>query len=253
VLKAFMDDGGSGGDSPWYVLAGYVGTVDGWDSFDAQWDEVLSAHPRIEYFKSSEAESLRPDGQWKGVTPEQRDRKIDDLIEVIARCAHRAVYARMRQADYNELIKGRIPEMWDSPYYFLQTLVIGAAINIERIEGRDDEIAFVFDKDQRHEKNQKHVLQPLQKTHDGALVNITYEDDRKFLPLQAADLVAWQIRRFFCSSEPRRKHFDSSQRSLPMEPHGFILDRSRVRQMIQDMHEQMRAKAAEYAAYLRDV
>lgn len=27
MLRAFIDDSGSGGDSPWFVLAGYVGTV----------------------------------------------------------------------------------------------------------------------------------------------------------------------------------------------------------------------------------
>jgi hypothetical protein len=51
VLKAFIDDSGSGGDSPWYVLARYLGTVEGCDSFDAQWNEVLHRNPRVEYFK----------------------------------------------------------------------------------------------------------------------------------------------------------------------------------------------------------
>jgi len=27
ALKAFIDDSGSGGDSPWFVLAGYLGTA----------------------------------------------------------------------------------------------------------------------------------------------------------------------------------------------------------------------------------
>jgi hypothetical protein len=75
VLKAFVDDSGSGGDSTWYVLAGYVGTVEGWDSFDDQWRSVLQQEPSINYFKASEAESLRPDGQWAGITKQQRDSK----------------------------------------------------------------------------------------------------------------------------------------------------------------------------------
>jgi hypothetical protein len=109
VLKAFIDDSGSGGDSPWYVLAGYLGTLDGWNSFDDQWTEVLHQHPRIEYLKSSEAESLRSDGQWAGIGKDQRDAKLDALTDVIARCARRAVCARMRQRDYNDLVKGNIP------------------------------------------------------------------------------------------------------------------------------------------------
>ena len=35
MLKAFIDDSGSAGDSPWFVLAGYIGTVEEeWDRFD---------------------------------------------------------------------------------------------------------------------------------------------------------------------------------------------------------------------------
>jgi hypothetical protein len=88
VLKAFIDDSGSGGDSTWYVLAcacrlSSLGTVEGWDSFDSQWTTVLHADPYIEYFKASEAESLRPDGQCAGVNKKQRNPKIDAFIEVI--------------------------------------------------------------------------------------------------------------------------------------------------------------------------
>lgn len=239
MLKAFIDDSGSGGDSPWYVLAGYLGTVEGWHAFDDQWTDVLHQNPRIEYFKSSEAESLRGGGQWASVGKDQRDAKLDALIDVIARCARRAVCARMRQCDYNDFVKGEIPPAWDSPYYFLQTFVIGAAINIERIDGESESVEFVFDHDQKHEKRARKMLpalMPMQSMY-GSLVNVSYKADQDSPPLQAADLVAWQIRRFFSVKEPRRKHFDSAQRSLPKEPHTFVVDRVMVKAMITDMSE----------------
>jgi hypothetical protein len=249
VLKAFIDDSGSGGDSPWYVLAGYLGTVEGWDSFDDQWKEVLHAPPRIEYFKSREAESLRPDGQWAGVSKEQRNAKIDALIKVIGRCARRAVCARMKQRDYDKFVKGKIPEAWDSPYYFLSTFIVGAAINIERRDGDSESVDFVFDKDQTHEKGIKTlvpVLMPLQSLH-GSLVNITREDEKIFLPLQAADLVAWQIRRrFSVKNEPRRKHFYAAQKAPPKRAHTFVVTRDKTAKMISEM----RKKAAELASSL---
>jgi hypothetical protein len=249
VLKAFIDDSGSGGDSPWYVLAGYLGTVEGWDLFDDEWKEVLDKPPRIEYFKSSEAESLRPDGQWAGVSKEQRNAKIDALIQVIGRCTRRAVCARMRQHDYDKFVKGKIPAAWDSPYYFLSTFVVGAAINIERRDGDSESVDFVFDKDQTHEKGIKTLLpalMPLQSLH-GSLVNITREDEKIFLPLQAADLVAWQIRRHFSvNNEPRRKHFYAAQKAPPKRAHTFVVTRDKTAKMISEM----RKKAAELAASL---
>src|SRR5271166_3973486 len=83
AMRAFVDDSGSGGDSPWYVLAGYVGTVEAWDRFDTSWQAVLDGPPKLEYFKASEAESLRPNGQWRGITKEERNARIAALIKVI--------------------------------------------------------------------------------------------------------------------------------------------------------------------------
>lgn len=250
MLKAFIDDSGSGGDSLWYVLAGYIGTVDGWDSFDGEWTGVLHQNPRIEYFKSSEAESLRPDGQWAGISKEQRDEKIDALIEVIGRCARRAVYTRMRQSVYDELVKGNIPLAWDRPYYFLLPSVIGAAINIERIDGDSELVDFVFDSDQTHERGIELLLPflfPMQSLY-GSLVNVIRRDDKKFLPLQAADLLAWQVRRYFSASkeEPPRRHFNAARTAPPKEWHEFIMDRTMVASMI----DQIRKGAAKLAASL---
>jgi len=249
MLKAFIDDSGSGGDSEWYVLTGYLGTVDGWISFDEQWKQILSEHPQLEYFKSSEAESLRSDAQWANVTKEQRDGKIDRLIEVIGRCSRRAICARMRQRVYDELVKGQIPPAWDSPYYLLFPSVIGASINIERLDGGSDSVDFVFDSDKKHNKRLKRMLPSLlpMRSYYGSVVNVIYQDEKKCLPLQAADLLAWQIRRAFSvPHEPRRRHFDAARNSPPEEPHEFVMTRSMVKSMI----EELRERAAEMAPSL---
>ncbi|HEV8415085.1 MAG TPA: DUF3800 domain-containing protein [Bryobacteraceae bacterium] len=240
MLKAFIDDSGSGGDSTWYVLAGYLGTVDGWDSFDSLWAETLHADPYIEYFKGSEAESLRPDGQWAGISKQQRDAKIDALIKVIGQCARRSVCARLRQRDYDDLVKGNVPPMWDSPYYILFTTVVAACINIERLDGESDHVDFVFDSDQRHERQFSLMLPPVSRmqTLDGKLINAVRRDEKKFLPLQAADLLAWQTRRF-CepNNEPTRPHFLAARDCPPKKNELFIMDRAKLSDMVQDMRE----------------
>ena len=68
MLRAFVDDSGSGGDSKWFVLAGYVGTVQQWELFDAPWIAALHAFPPIEYFKASEA-AVHNRGAWKQIEP----------------------------------------------------------------------------------------------------------------------------------------------------------------------------------------
>jgi hypothetical protein len=247
MLRAFIDDSGSGGDSPWYVLAGYTGTVEGWGSFDAGWCSVLRAPPQIEYFKSSEAERLHSRSQWAGISEEQRNLKIDALIEVIGRCSRRSICARIRQRDYDQLVKGNIPPRWDSPYYFLLPAIVGAAINIERLDGGSEPVDFVFDSDQKHEKGSRQLLPALMpmRSYHGLLVNYTHRDEKDFLPLQAADLLAWQIRRFFSvTDEPRRKHFDSARLAPPAEPHSFVYTRDSVRWMISEIQNGAAERAA---------
>lgn len=247
VLKSFVDDSGSDGNSDWYVLAGYTGTVDGWDRFDDLWNEVLDDHPRIEYFKSSEAESLRPDGQWAGVTVDQRNRKIDRLIGVIKRCAHRSFCTRIKQKDYDAIVKGNIPEKWDSPYYILFVNAIAAAINIERIDGDWDEIDFVFDKDSQHQHRFDLILPRLNgmSSLDGRFVNAVRRDEKQFLPLQAADLLAWQTRRFLQhDGGPPRDHFYMARDCPPKRSELFIMDHLKLAWMVKALREH----AAEIAA-----
>jgi hypothetical protein len=102
IMKAFIDDSGSGGDSPWYVLAGYVGTVAAWDAFDGPWRDVLAGPPKLEYFKASEAERLGRDGsqgQWAAVSEDERNARINSFIGVIGKSATRAFHVRTRQQD----------------------------------------------------------------------------------------------------------------------------------------------------------
>ncbi len=240
MLRAYIDDSGSGGDSTWYVLAGYIGSEQGWSAFDAQWREVLNAPPRVGYFKASEAERLHPKGPWGGITRLQRDAKIDALIEVIARCARRAICVRLRQRHYDEVMKGRVPPSWDDPYYLLSSMAILSAIQVERIDGESDHIDFVFDHDQNHQRNFDLMLPPLAQARsaDARFGGAVRHDDKECLPLQAADLLAWQERRF-CepSNEPKRRHFEMGRDCPSKKAELFIIGRPELDKIVQEMQE----------------
>jgi hypothetical protein len=241
MLKAFLDDSGSDGDSRWFVLAGYVGTVEGWDRFDPVWRSVLHAPPRIEHFKATEAERRRD--QFDGFTIDQRDAKLDALIEVIHKCAERSICSRVRQKDYNEIVKGNIPRAWDSPYYFLFSFLIGHAVLTERFERVAEQTEFVFDSDERHDEPSRRLateLEPYSSFTEG-IAKVHYQSEKLFLPLQAADLLAWQIRRAFCvTEEPRRKQFDTARHSLSQPPIDSVLTRADLVGLM--VHARERAK-----------
>lgn len=245
ALRAFIDDSGSGGDSPWFVLAGYVGTVEAWDAFDEPWRAVLKGPPKLEYFKSSEAESLKC--EFTGIVKDERNQRIDSLIRIIGEHALRAMYVRVRQQDYNEVIKPYIPESWDNAYYFLFTGIISAATSVEKYAGTSRPIEFFFDTANRLEKPSKQLYGQVSDLPQfgNRVINIHYEDEKEFLPLQASDLVAWQIRRRFSVEEPHRPQFEGAL-NCPPEPYfSHTITRSELEDLGTAIEENAKTKWAQ--------
>lgn len=239
MLKAFVDDSGSGGDSPWYVLAGYVGTVEAWEAFDGAWNDVLKGPPKLEYFKASEAESLRCDGQWAGISKDERNARIESFIGVIRRFATRAFHVRTMQKDYNDLIKPYVPPDWDNAYFFLFIGFLSAATSIEKYAGSGRPIEFVFDS-----SDKKRIEKPSLKLYHqcahlpqfgGRVHDIHYEDEKIFLPLQAADLLAWQIRRRFSVQGDIRPHFEMAINAPAERPYEHIVSRDDLERYAETM------------------
>jgi Protein of unknown function (DUF3800) len=247
TMKAFIDDSGSGGDSPWFVLAGYLGTSDAWDKFDEPWRSVLDGPPRIEYFKSSQAESLRPDGQWQGINARERDQRIDSLIEVIGTHAMQPFCVRLQQKDYDEVIKPWVPPMWQNPYYFLFIAFLSSVTSTHKYLGGAEQIEFIFDSNDQVDEPSFRLYNQVSHLGQfaGRVKEIRYEDEKIFLPLQAADLIAWQVRRRHCVTEPHRKHFDAAIGCTPMPLFEHIISRDRLHDLGEAMdHNAMRTWAS---------
>ncbi len=160
-------------------------------------------------FTASEAESRK--GQLNGFTVAERDKKISSLVPAITGCNLRSVCTRVRQDHYNDIFKGKIPEKWDSSYYLLFSSLIGSTLMVHRSKGTVRPIEFVFDSDQRHGNRAYRLAQNFRP--NGAfegLLNVSHKDDEEFLPLQAADLFAWNVRRSLAHPhEARRDYHDA--------------------------------------------
>lgn len=240
MLKVFMDDSGSGGDSPWYVLAGYVGTVDSWIKFEGEWAALLSSPKAIEYFKASQAESRKD--QFDGFSIEERNAKLDGFVQIVNRYALQAVYVRTLQRHYDEVIKGKVPPEWDSPYYLLLTAFILSCTTAEKYLGQSRPMEFVLYSSQRFEKTAERfdaMLRPLPQV-NGRVANIAYRDEKEFLPLQAADLLAWQTRRFFCANEPERPQFHQALMA-ERRYHEHIISKPSLQEYLAEMQKNEQA------------
>jgi Protein of unknown function (DUF3800) len=232
LLKAFIDDSGSGGDSPWFVLAGYVGTAEAWDAFDKPWREVLDGPPKLEYFKHSEVYGY--DTQWGAISSkQQRQQRLDAFIDVVGKHASRSIYVRLKQKDYDEVIKPYVPPMWQNAYYFLFTGFLSAGTSTEKWSGENRKIEFFFDSNQDVEKPSRKLYSQVCDLpyFAGRVEGIHYKDEKLFLPLQAADLLAWEVRRRFSVEEPERPQFEKALNCPAEKPFIHTITREHLEEL----------------------
>jgi hypothetical protein len=151
----------------------------------------------------------------------------------------------MPQSDFDQIIKPYVPPQWDNPYYYLFPSFMAAASSLEKHGGRNRPIEFIFDSSERFEKPSLRLYHHLPSIHElfGNITNVHYEDEKLFLPLQAADLLAWQIRRRFCvTSEPPRPQFEKAINNPRLPPFLKALTREDLELLGQRMEDDAKQK-----------
>jgi hypothetical protein len=212
VAQGYIDDSGEP-SKDMFVLAGFVSDEERWERFSDLWHKTLRNPPAIRYLKMWEANSLKKEFlNWE---PKDRDRKIMQLVQVIRDHVAMRVSCAIKWADYNQVLRGRVqPRINDNPYFFLFYRTIANVIRFQIERNITEPVDFVFD---RHGKIGKRALE----WHDWTVKSRSpqlarffggppiFRDDTKVLPLQAADMLAWQIRRQL-SGDRRNTQEDSS-------------------------------------------
>jgi uncharacterized protein DUF3800 len=198
VLQAGLDDSGKDGISPAFVLAGYIGSADKMMDLSDAWDALLAENPRLDYIKGYEAFGLHH--QFDGWSVEHRDERLLKFVHLIAGHSGKGIAFVIDNKPFALIKDLRDGEgvSFEDPYEFayvaslsmlLQALpdfgedVIDAVFDCNLISRRQAARAYnkIFtdwpDLAQRLYRKEPH-----------------WEDDQQFLPLQAADLLAYCVR-----------------------------------------------------------
>ena len=213
MLQAYIDDSGSDLQGPVYLLSGFVGHVEEWAQFSDEWDAELRKPPTISYFKMKEAESLKK--QFQGWTPVARDVKVMNLARLIVPRVICNVECIVSQADYDLVVPRAISfirsassamkdrqlaNALENPYLFCFHGIITEAFNRLYEQKQLDVLDFYFDKQGKLGTRARAFWDAMKDNapseYKRFLVNEpVFRDEKVFLPLQAADLIAWQTRR----------------------------------------------------------
>lgn len=197
VFKAYIDDSASDQDMREIVLAGYVQTCAVWEVFSDAWQAVLDASPSIRYFHMVEAQNLR--GEFKGWTEEARDAKVAAFVDVIDRHEPWSVSCHMSLAQFDGIVRPIAPYDLSYPYHYCMTAIVSTLARLHASEGWTGRIDFVFDDKSEVGPElamfRRVIWETLDRAGRAVLGKLDHEDDTRVLPLQAADLFAWHVRR----------------------------------------------------------
>jgi len=202
ALAAFVDDSGRN-DPPVFVLAGLMARPDQWARFTDAWNEVLAIPPGLDYFKMQEAFTLNGQfGREKGWTEPLRDERVEALAELTRAYSMAAFSAVVLHEEYQVHLSGQVDRLIDHPYFLMYGNVIYSAIKWQVDNGMNEPIDFIFD-DQLRDSTEiiAKFGDMFTRAPDFVKSRIknrpTWGNDKDHKPLQAADLLAWHIRRGF--------------------------------------------------------
>ncbi len=193
MLEAYFDDSGRG-NGPAFVLGGFLSTAERWESFNDDWQSVLDRSPPLELFKMKHAMNK----WWLPLPAAARMQRLGLFHSAIMKHAQMGFVCVINHDAFDRLVRLGLG-FTDTIYQLAFTGVIATTIRYHREMALTDKIDFVFD-EQPHEfpralrsflniwESDNYLNMYLAGTPRSA-------NDVKVLPLQAADYIAWQIRR----------------------------------------------------------
>lgn len=198
MLQMFVDDSGIN-QPPIYCLCGWIATSEQWALFSHDWKVTLEESPSIPYFHAVEWRRLG--GAFRGWKRLDADLKLDRLIAVISK--HKLVMSCsvMLHDHYIEVFGGESSARRKFPaYQILLNHIVLQTCDWLKSKGVNQKIEFIFDEQSGHDKIVLSHWDALrQNTFDDiqAIIapNPSFRNDQEVVGIQAADLLAWTVRR----------------------------------------------------------
>lgn len=200
MLHAFVDDSASDSGDRRLFLAGYVNTAEKWEVFSNAWERELKQAPAIRYFKMSEAASLG--GQFSGWNEVARNNKVLALARIIRQSNPWFVYCSVSRVEYAAILAPAAPYPLKTPYFdcFWGIVHTAARYRAEFMPADSPPIDFIFDEQGGTGRDAvlwydwlKQDQTPAIKASLGSTP--IFRDDKDVVGLQAADMLAWHLRR----------------------------------------------------------
>ncbi|MEA2561405.1 MAG: hypothetical protein QOH06_2909 [Acidobacteriota bacterium] len=190
TLHAYMDESGTHRGSKALCVAGYISSPERWVAFEREWYEALYDFD-IGYFHMTDfAVKAPPYDTW---TREQRISRLSRLIEIINRSAYASVGIGIPLANYKIEFSAKAKRAIGSPYGLAAAACFMEFDRLVAARSPTSRIAYVFDILSKGTGPVKSFFESNERRKRLRLLSLRYEPKTEFLPLQAADILAYEL------------------------------------------------------------
>jgi hypothetical protein len=200
MLRLYVDDSGKEDHSPNLILAGYLSTVERWELFSKEWKKILDAN-RLDAFRMADAWRLAR--KYSHVGPLKRDQIVIQIIECIKKHAEMAFVSSVPFEGFHHFmdVKQDHTHSLGRPYFMNFYSLLVRFYKFAYQHKFDQAIEIIFD--EQGGESKQFVLEGMEefrriaaKEFPGLVIATpTFQSDKDALPLQAADALAWLVRR----------------------------------------------------------
>jgi hypothetical protein len=193
-----IDDSGSDKGDRRLFMAGFVSTAENWALFSDAWAAELRAGKPINYLKMREANSR--DGEFCGWTQGEVREKLARLKALVDYFAPMSFHNSMsRSADW-EAFRAIAPRGLGNAHFSCTFGIVSSVCRFAASHKHPSKIEFIFDTQAEIEDEVdlffEYMAESIPKEARALIARKPrYEDDKTFAPLQAADMLAWHLRR----------------------------------------------------------
>ena len=201
MLSAYFDDSGTHDQSQVMVYGGLIGTDTQWAAFEAAWKARLNAplpgKPALPRFHVAPCLSGRKGKDFLGYTQDEAEELAEAFTHIILDSGVSGYARAIERKAWDALILGPSREVLGDSERNAVTSCILTTLQWARDNSDDDRLAFIFDNRPHRQEANERIFSIFQRNFLSGDAgppepSIAFESSERFIPLQGADIVAWE-------------------------------------------------------------
>ncbi len=189
---AYLDESGTHAGSENLVVAGYLALADEWIAFETEWRTALAEYG-IESFHMTDFSNAAP--PFNGCSDAVRQSCLQKLVSVTNRHAWGGFYLTISLAAYRRTITPGADKWLGGPYGLAMVRCFfemgDALVKVDPAR----QISYVLEDGARGKGQVLKVFELNKNKPELGLIELTFANKTRFVPLQAADILAYEVYR----------------------------------------------------------